>query len=109
MDFAGPVSATERAEADEVGAGALGAALALFAVGGVARLVPLLDIGGRLFRQFPTEDGYLMLTIARNIALGHGMSVSDGLQPTNGTQPLATLLWAAVFKLVAGDRRLGVL
>ncbi|HTO70124.1 MAG TPA: hypothetical protein VMR31_09725 [Myxococcota bacterium] len=103
------MSATEQAEADEVGAGALGAALALYAVGGLARLVPLLDIGGRLFRQFPTEDGYLMLTIARNIALGHGMSVSGGLQPTNGTQPLATLLWAGVFELVGGDRRLGVL
>jgi len=62
-----------------------------------------------MLRQFPTEDGYLMLTIARNIALGKGMSVADGLQPTNGVQPLATLIWAAVLWLAGGDRRIGVL
>lgn len=84
-------------------------AVFLFGVGAAARLAPLLDAGGRLLRQFPSEDGYLMLTIARNIALGNGMSVSDGLQPTNGTQPLATLLWAGVFWLAGGERRLGVL
>jgi hypothetical protein len=50
-----------------------------------------------------------MLTVARNVALGNGMSVADGLQPTNGTQPLATLVWAAVFRLVGSERRLGVL
>jgi hypothetical protein len=81
----------------------------LLGIGLLARLAPLLDAGGRMLRQFPTEDGYLMLTIARNIALGKGMSVSDGLQPTNGTQPLMTLISAAVFWLADGDRRLGVL
>jgi len=75
----------------------------------VARLAPLFDAGGRLLRQFPTEDGYLMLTIARNMALGKGITVSDGLIATNGAQPLATLLWAGVFWLTGGDRRLGVL
>src|SRR5262249_54067428 len=75
----------------------------------VARVAPLFDQSGRRLRQFPTEDGYLMLTIARNIALGKGMSVSGGLQPTNGTQPLATLLWSAVFWLTGGERSTGVL
>ena len=87
---------------------ALWVSVFLFAVGALARLAPLFDAGGRLFRQFPSEDGYLMLTIARNIALGKGMSVADGLQPTNGTQPLATLLWAGVFWLFGGDREAGV-
>jgi len=85
------------------------AAALLWTIGAVARVAPLFDAGGRLFRQFPSEDGYLMLTIARNVALGHGMAVSDGLQPTNGTQPLATLVWASVFWLTGGDRAHGVL
>lgn len=82
-------------------------AAALLLVGAAARLAPLLD-GRRLLTQFPTEDGYLMLTIARNLALGKGMSVEDGLTPTNGTQPLATFLWAAAFWIAEGDKRTGV-
>lgn len=87
---------------------AAGAAALLFVTGLVARVAPLFDAGGRLLRQFPTEDGYLMLTIARNIALGHGMSVSEGLLATNGTQPLATFLWAGLFRLAGADRWWGV-
>jgi hypothetical protein len=98
-----------RGAGHRAGSGPIALATALVAVGVIARIAPLLDAAGRLFRQFPTEDGYLMLTIARNIALGKGMSVSDGTQPTNGTQPLATLLWAVEFWFAGGDRRLGVL
>ena len=83
--------------------------LGLLALGLVARALPLLDHGGRVLRQFPTEDGYLMLTIARNLALGNGPSIADGTILTNGTQPLATLLWAVCFWLVGGDRFWGVL
>jgi hypothetical protein len=81
----------------------------LCAIGLSARLAPFLDQGGRLLWQFPTEDGYLMLTIARNIALGNGMSTAAGTIPTNGTQPLATYLFAACFWLVDGARRSGVM
>jgi hypothetical protein len=84
-------------------------ALLLFAVGFVARVAPLVTGGERVLTQFPTEDAYLMLTIARNLALGLGMSVSDGTIPTNGTQPLATFLWSALFWIAGGDRQLGVL
>jgi len=108
MNFAAPAVTGLRNGAERAESGTLWAALALCGVGLLARLAPLLDAGGRLFHQFPSEDGYLMLTIARNIALGKGMSVSDGLQPTNGTQPLATLLWAGAFWLTGGDRRAGV-
>lgn len=80
----------------------------LFALGALCRLAPLFDHGGRLLRQFPTEDGYLMLTIARNLAAGMGMSTADGLLPTNGTQPLATFLWSACFWLVSGNKLAGV-
>jgi hypothetical protein len=80
----------------------------LVGVGLLSRVAPLFDQGGRLLRQFPTEDGYLMLTIARNIALGLGMSTAEGTLPTNGTQPLATLLWATCFWLVGGSKTAGV-
>jgi hypothetical protein len=81
---------------------------ALFATGAIARIVPTFGAGGRLLRELPTEDGYLMLTIARNIALGHGMSTSAGTIPTNGTQPLATFLWAACFVIAGSDKIVGV-
>jgi hypothetical protein len=45
-------------------------------VGAATRLVPILDGSTRLLRQFPTEDGYLMMTIARSIALGRGMTTA---------------------------------
>ncbi|MEM6293093.1 MAG: hypothetical protein AAGA54_17585 [Myxococcota bacterium] len=81
---------------------------ALTSIGFIARALPLLNVGGRLLRQFPTEDGYLMLQIARNMALGHGMSVAAGTMPTNGTQPLTTFVWSLAFRLVDADRVAGV-
>ena len=78
-------------------------AACLAVVGLVARASSFAD-RGRLLRQFPTEDGYLMLTIARNIALGRGMSTADGTMPTNGTQPLATFLWSVCSLAVGGDK-----
>lgn len=49
-----------------------------------------------------------MLTIARNLALGHGPSVEAGTTLTNGTQPLMTGVYAGVFWLVGGDKLWGV-
>jgi len=49
-----------------------------------------------------------MLQIARNIAIGNGMSTAAGTLPTNGTQPLTTFLWAGCFRLAGGDKSLGV-
>jgi hypothetical protein len=81
---------------------------ALCAVGAAARLVPLVDRSGRLLQQFPTEDGYLMMTIARSISLGRGMSTGDGLIASNGTQPAFSGIEALCFWLVGGDRSAGV-
>src|SRR5687767_55155 len=81
----------------------------LFVIGFIARVLPLLNLEGRLLQMYPTEDGYLMLTIARNLAVGKGFSVADGTIPTNGTQPLTTLLWAACFFLSSGHKTAGVL
>ncbi|MEM7204038.1 MAG: hypothetical protein AAF628_27500 [Planctomycetota bacterium] len=80
----------------------------LLTLGLAQRAAPLLLGGERVFRQFPTEDGYLMLTIARNLALGNGMATAAGTMPTNGTQPLATFLYALGFGAADGERLGGV-
>lgn len=51
-----------------------------------------------------SEDGYLMMTIARNIALGLGMSTAGGTIPTNGTQPLMTFIMSLIYIIVQGDK-----
>lgn len=79
----------------------------LIAVGIAIRLWPIFD-SQRLFQHWPTEDGYLTLTISRNIATGLGMSVAAGTIPTNGTQPLATFLYTTGFWVSNGDRAVGV-
>ncbi|HKP64764.1 MAG TPA: hypothetical protein VJV78_48845 [Polyangiales bacterium] len=58
--------------------------------------------------RFPTEDGYFMLAIGRNLAIGKGFSTADGTIETNGTQPLTTFVWALCFWLSGGDRAGGV-
>ncbi len=83
--------------------------VALFVIGFVARVAPLFDQGGRMLQMYPTEDGYLMLTIARNLAIGKGFSVADGTIATNGTQPLVTLIWTLCFLASAGSKTIGVL
>ncbi len=80
----------------------------VFAVGFVARLSPLLDFEGRLFWQYMSEDGYLMQTIARNMALGLGMSTSEGQIATNGVQPLATYLFAGLHWIAGGERQMSI-
>ncbi|MCH8150199.1 MAG: hypothetical protein IH987_19845, partial [Planctomycetes bacterium] len=72
------------------------------------RVAPLAEGGDRLRRQCVSEDGYLMLTIARNIALGNGFSISDGEIRSNGVQPLAALIYALCFVVVGGDRLAGL-
>lgn len=80
-------------------------------------IVALLLLAGTLYRLWPiaagmpdlanfflTEDGYLMLTIARNIAIGLGMSVAEGTIQTNGVQPLATYLFTLPYLATGGDK-----
>ena len=83
-------------------------AAAVVLVGLAARLRAAAFPAHEMFRSFPSEDGYLMLTVARNVALGRGMSSAAGTLPTNGVQPLATLVQALCFRLVGGDRARGV-
>lgn len=80
----------------------------LLALGLMLRIAPLLQ-GERYMEHWPTEDGYFMLGMARNIAIGKGLSVADGTIATNGTQPLTTLVWAGAYGLVEGHPQRGVL
>ncbi len=79
----------------------------LILIGGVTRLIPLSS-QERMINSV-SEDGYLMMTIARNMALGHGMSIADGTIPTNGTQPLTTGIWAVGYWIVGGDKIKGII
>ncbi len=76
--------------------------------GAAYRLFPVIAGPPALAQFFMTEDGYLMLTIARNMAIGLGMSVSDGTIPSNGVQPLATFLFALPYLLTGGDKTGGL-
>lgn len=81
---------------------ALVAGLLLFGL--AYRLWPTLAGMPALANFFITEDGYLMLTVARNMAIGLGMSVSDGTIPTNGVQPLIAFLFAVPYEFTDGDK-----
>lgn len=76
----------------------------LLVAGTLYRLLPVFLGQPALAEMFMTEDGYLMLTVARSIALGEGMTVADGTIPTNGVQPLATYLFALPYMLTGGDK-----
>ncbi|MBY8978154.1 hypothetical protein KHP62_20255 [Rhodobacteraceae bacterium NNCM2] len=80
---------------------AAGAALVF---GLLYRLVPIFLSDETLAQFFVTEDGYLMLTVARNLAIGNGLSVSGGEIPTNGVQPLATLFFTLPYMVTGGDK-----
>ena len=49
-----------------------------------------------------TDDSYLSLSVARNLAHGRGMT-ADGVHVTNGFQPLYVLLMVPVYALVSSD------
>lgn len=81
---------------------ALVALLLLALAGAAVRLAPLMSEARTMASV--TEDGYLMLTVARNLALGRGMTTAAGTELTNGVQPAVTMAWAAVHGLTGGAR-----
>ena len=78
--------------------------IALLLFGAIFRLWPILFGMPSLGYFFITEDGYLMLTVARNFALGLGLSVSNGEIATNGVQPLATFLYSTPYYLTEANK-----
>jgi len=83
--------------------------VAFAALGLAARLAALFDWNGRLLEQFPGDEAWVGLTVARNLALGRGLTLADGAIPAVPAQPLATLVWSACFSIVGGARKTGVL
>lgn len=49
-----------------------------------------------------TEDGYYSLSVARNLAAGRGLTI-DGVNLTNGFQPLFTIIESGAFVIARGD------
>lgn len=59
--------------------------------------------------DFPiSEDAYYSLAVARNLALGHGLTI-DGVHWTNGFQPLFTLLCSVIYLFTPHDDRISPL
>ena len=71
-----------------------GVGVSLLLTGAFVRLAPLSSEQRTVAAI--SEDGYLMLTVARNVALGHSLTIADGTIATNGVQPLVTLVWAGI-------------
>lgn len=80
----------------------------LIFVGLLIRMLPLFQGAEAIAFRFISEDGYLLLTVARNIGMGAGMTVSDGTISTNGIQPLIAFVYAAAFWLVGGAKVAGI-
>lgn len=80
------------------------ACLAALIFGVFYRMIPIVGSERTLASFFLTEDGYLMLTVSRNMAIGNGITVSDGTIWTNGFQPLATFLFAVPYLLTGGSK-----
>ena len=78
--------------------------LAALAFGLGYRMIPLFGSERTLASFFLTEDGYLMLTVSRNMAIGNGITVSEGTIWTNGFQPLATFLFTLPYLFTGGDK-----
>jgi hypothetical protein len=53
------------------------------------------------------DDAFYVFSIARNLALGHGLSV-DGIHLTNGFQPLIAFLYAPIFWLCSPNDWLAI-
>jgi hypothetical protein len=56
----------------------------------------------QLSEWLSSDDAYLSLSVARNLAWGRGMT-SDGTHPTNGFQPLYVFAMVPVYLLVPRD------
>lgn len=68
------------------------------------RLALMLRSEERIFTRPYTEDSFYLFSTAEHFANGDGFSV-DGLQPTNGVQPLIIFFYAPLF-LLAGFQKL---
>jgi hypothetical protein len=80
------------------------ASIALLALAGLSLA---LRPDGTVFMKPLSEDGFYSLAVARNLAAGHGLTI-DGTTPTNGFQPLMTLIQAGLFAIARGNDMLAL-
>jgi hypothetical protein len=80
----------------------LACAAALLVIGCAVRFAALSSTARTIAAI--SEDGYLMLTVARNVALGRSLTIADGTIATNGVQPLVTFAWAGVHWVARAER-----
>jgi hypothetical protein len=73
----------------------------------VMRLALMFRSEERIFTRPFTEDSFYLFSTAEHFAKGEGFSV-DGVQPTNGVQPLIIFFYGPLF-LIAGFNKLLVL
>ncbi|HZK76668.1 MAG TPA: hypothetical protein VFD13_07145, partial [Candidatus Kapabacteria bacterium] len=70
--------------------------------------IPLAFRSVAALTSFPYgDDAYYVFSIAKNLALGHGLSV-DGQHLTNGFQPLIVFLYTPIFWLTAPNAWLAI-
>jgi hypothetical protein len=67
----------------------------------------VLRSAGHVYDMPLTEDGYYSLSVARNLAAGLGLTI-DGVNLTNGFQPLFTIIESGAFVLARGDEILAM-
>jgi hypothetical protein len=80
---------------------------ALTLVVGLVLFSLVLRPTGHVYDMPLTEDGYYSLSVARNLAAGHGMTI-DGVNLTNGFQPLFTVIESGAFVLACGNEVLAM-
>ncbi len=73
----------------------------------IMRLALMFRSEERIFTRPFNEDSFYLFSTAEHFARGEGFSV-DGVQPTNGVQPLIIFFYAPLF-LIAGFQKLLVL
>jgi len=78
-----------------------------FALAAVAILSTCLRNTAVLVDKPFTEDGFYLLAVARNLGIGHGLTI-DGTRLTNGIQPLFAFLAAPAYWFADGDRIAGL-
>lgn len=73
----------------------------------IMRLALMFRSEEKIFTRPFTEDSFYLFSTAEHFAKGEGFSV-DGVQPTNGVQPIIIFFYAPLF-LIAGFQKLLVL
>ncbi len=68
----------------------------------VVQLGLLTRTDDRFLERPHIEDAYYAFSVARSFSEGNGFSV-DGIEPTNGVQPLVCLLYAPLFSISPDD------